>query len=61
MICIFKQLWWATKFKTNGTELQDVMKFVVETLGRKYLIINTGGHGDKIGNNPYTKRHLVVN
>ena len=59
LICIYKQLWWATKLKTSGTQLQDVMKFVVENLGRKYILINTGGHGDKNGNNPSTKKTLV--
>ena len=59
MICIYEQLWWATKFLTSGTQLKDVMKFVVEDLDRKYILINTGGHGDKNGNNPSTKRSLV--
>jgi hypothetical protein len=52
-------IWWSSRFKTRGSHLVEVLKFVAEDLNRKYIVINTGGHGAPDGSNASTnKKHV---
>jgi hypothetical protein len=40
---------------TKGKEINEVLKFYGENLtSRSSIILNTGGHGGKYGENPHT-------
>ena len=59
MIIMYGNIWWASRHPVTGYELQEVMKFIQEVLKRDYIVINTGGHGAKNGQNPATNKRYV--
>ena len=54
--CINGQFWWLFTNKSTGKSVKEAIKFIGEDLKRPFIIINTGGHGDKNGGNPHTNR-----